>query len=192
MRIRIYSLFLIAALILSGCASREPQRPADWEESWTMVSPLLAIGPLPDFSLNEANDTLSVSGIYYATWVTGDGRSHTNEDGESATVYDAQIYVLVQEFRTAERAEAEAAQWAERAKQSYETAPEADLEQAGQPYTLLPLVSGSASNPYGHGIAAYAIRGEYAVWVELLCAPDYKTDPRQVMEQFLAGFHYSS
>lgn len=191
MRIRIISLFLIAALILSGCGSREPQRPADWEDSWTMVSPLLAIEPIAGFSLNEANDTLSVSGIYYATWVTGEERSHTNEDGESATVYDAQIYVLVQEFRNSERAEKEASQWVGRAKQSYETAPADTLEQGGQWYTLLPLVSGSATNPYGHGMAAYAVRGEFAVWVELLCTPDYETDPRQVMEQFLAGFHYS-
>lgn len=191
MKTRIFCLLLAAVLLLSGCGSQKPQRPADWEDGWTMVSPLLAIEPIAEFSLNEANDTLSVSGIYYATWVTGEERSHTNEDGERASVYDAQIYVLVQEFRSGERAEKETAQWVERAKQSYETAPEVNLEQAGQEYTLLPLVSGSTTNPYGHGMAAYTVRGDFAVWVELLCAPDYKTDPRQVLEQFLAGFHYS-
>lgn len=188
---RIVPVLLVFFLILSGCGGQEPQRPAQWEESWIMVSPLLAVETPEEYALNEANDTLSVSGIYYATWVTGDERNHTNEDGESAMVYDAQIYVLVQEFRTNEKAIKEATQWAERAKQSYETAPVNTLEQDGQQYTLLPLLSGSESNPYGHGIAAYTVRGEYAVWVELLCAPDYESDPRQVMELFLAGFHYS-
>lgn len=192
MKLRIFCLLLSTMLLLSGCGSREPQRPAEWEDSWTMVSPILAIESPTEFALNEANDTLSVSGIYYATWVTGEERSHTNEDGESATVYDAQVYVLVQEFRSGEQAEKEATQWAERAKQSYETAPADTLDQDGQRYTLLPLVSGSESNPYSHGITAYTVRGAYAVWVELLCAPDYETDPRQVLEQFLAGFHYSN
>lgn len=188
---RLSLFFLTITLILSGCGSQKSQRPANWNDSWTIVSPILAIETPAEFSLNEANDTLSVSGIYYATWVTGDERSHTNEDGESATVYDAQIYVLVQEFRTGEKAEKEAAQWAERAKQSYETAKPDTWEQDGQQYTLLPLASGSESNPYGHGIVAYTVRGEFAVWVELLCTSDYESDPRQVLEQFLAGFHFS-
>lgn len=182
---------LILAVTLSGCGTGGTERPADWEPDWTVVSPLLAVEPLEGYTLNESNDALYASGIYYATWVTGEARPHTNEDGESAEIFDGQIYVLVQEFRSTDSADSNAAQWIAREKQSFATGEEAAVVWGDQSFTILPLLSGSEHNPYTHGAAAFGVRGSWAICVELLLADGQETDAQNILEAFLSGFHYS-
>lgn len=190
MKRRIVSLLLITALLLSGCGDRQ-ELPPDWEESWTVVCPQLAVEPLEGFTLHESNDALYLSGIYYATWITGDARPHTNEEGEEAEIFDGQIYVIMQEYRHADAAQSGIAQWTAREKQTYETGAEASVTCSGQVFTLIPLLKGSEANPYSHGVAAFAVRGNWAVCVEFLGAQDYEADMTQILELFLSGFHFS-
>lgn len=184
-------LTLAVAILLSGCGTAAQELPAGWEADWTVVSPLLAVEPFENYTLNESNDALYVSGIYYATWVTGEARPHTNEDGESAEIFDGQIYVLVQEFRNSDSAKSNAAQWIAREKQSYDTDEEFTVTCGEQEFTILPLLSGSGSNPYSYGAAAFAVRGSWAICVEFLFADGYDTDAQKTLEAFLNGFHYS-
>lgn len=184
-------LVLAIATLFSGCGAAAEELPADWEADWTVVSPLLAVEPFENYTLHESNDALYVSGIYYATWVTGEARPHTNEDGESAEIFDAQIYVLVQEFRSADSAGSNAAQWIAREKQSYDTDEEFYVTCGDQEFTILPLRSSGGSNPYSYGAAAFAVRGSWAICVEFLFADGYETDVQNTMEAFLNGFHYS-
>lgn len=184
-------LFLIfALLLLSGCGS-QPALPEDWEADWTVVSPRLAAEPLEGFTLMEINDALSVSGIYYATWTAGEAREHINEEGETAKVFDAQVYVLSQEFRSSEAARREAESWTERAGTIYQVGEIEKLTVNGQEFTLLPLLSASETNPYTQGWAAWTIRDDTAVWVELLGCDNWQGDLRAVLETFLSGFHYN-
>lgn len=157
MKKHVFCLLLITALLLSGCGAKQ-ELPADWKEDWTVLCPLLAVEPMEGFSLREINDALYLNGIYYATWVTGDPRSHTNEDGEEAEIFDGQIYVILQEYRSADSASSGIAQWLTREKQTYGTGEEAAITCSGQEFTLLPLLSGSETNPYSHGAAAFAVR----------------------------------
>lgn len=186
-----FCLVLITALVFSGCNASQTQIPADWETNWTVVAPLLAVEPFDGFSLNESNDALYASGIYYATWVTGEAREHINEDGETADIFDGQIYVLVQEFRNSDSAKSNMGKWIAREKQNYETGEEAVLSSESQEFTLFSLNSGSQSNPYSSGMAAFALRGNWAICVEFLCADGYETDMQKTLEAFLSGFHYS-
>lgn len=189
MKKRIFCLLLIA-LLLSACGGRQ-ELPADWDENWTVVCPVLAVEPLDGFALHESNDALYLSGIYYATWITGDARSHTNEEGEEADIFDGQIYVIMQEYKSADSAKSGIAQWTAREKQTYETGEEASITCSGQEYTLLPLLNGSATNPYSRGAAAFAVRGNWAICVEFLGAQSYEADMTQILELFLNGFHFS-
>lgn len=182
-------LVLITVLLCGGCGAQQVL-PEDWEEDWTVVCPTLAVEPFEGFTLYESNDALYLSGIYYATWVAGEARPHTNEEGEEAEVFDAQIYVILQEYRNSDSAAAGISQWTAREKQTFEAGEEYAAICADQEFTILPLLRGSGSNPYSHGAAAFAVRGNWAICVEFLGAEGYATDMEKTLEAFLCGFHF--
>lgn len=188
---RIWIFALLMALALTGCARPNAELPPDWDESWVRVADYVAVEPLDGFELNESNDMLSVSGLYYAAWAAGEGQDFVNADGNEAVVYDAQIYVLLGECRSGAAAEESVSGWIAREKQSYETKETETMTFGGQAFEVLPLVSGSESNPYTHGTAAFGVRNEWAVSVELLCSEGFDGDPQDILGQFLSGFHYA-
>lgn len=188
---RIFTLLLLAALALTGCSGAPSQFHPEWDESWVRIGEAIGVEPVEGFSLNESNDLLSLSGLYYATWTCGDGQELVNADGENATVYDAQIYVLLEECRSAEDAAQEVEAWIAREKQSYVSGETEKRTIGAQEFSVLPLLSGKGGNPYSYGIAAFAARGENAISVELVCSDRFAGDPQTVLTQFVTGFHYS-
>ena len=156
-----------------------------------MVCPLLAVEPFDGFTLHESNDALYLSGIYYSTWVTGDPRPHINEEGEEAEVFDAQIYVIAQEYRSSDSAASGIAQWTAREKATFEAGMEYTFACNDQAYTILPLAGGSEKNPYRHGAAAFVLRDNWAICAEFLGAEDYEMDFEKALGEFLSGFHYA-
>lgn len=181
---------LLAALVLAGCAGPAPGLPPGWEEDWVRIAEYIGVEPLEGFTLSESNDALSISGLYYAAWTSGEGRDFVNAEGGEATVYDAQIYVLLEECRSAEAAEEATAAWTARERASYQAGESSTEFFGGQEFEVLPLAAGREGNPYTHGAAAFAVRGAWAISVELVCADGFPEEPRPILEQFLAGFHY--
>lgn len=182
-------VFVLASTVLGG--SGEDRHP-DWDESWVRMAEYIGVEPVEGFTLNEHNDTLYMAaGIYYATWTTGEGRDYTNAEGESATVYDAQIYMLLEECYDAEGAEAAIGKWTAREKQAYEAGESDTKAYAGQDFQVLPLLSGREGNPYPSGAAAFAARDKWAISVELVCSDRFTGDAQLILEQFLTGLHYS-
>lgn len=188
---RIWIFALLAALMLTGCSSAEQDLPPGWDENWVLIADYIGVEPLDGFTLNESSDLLSVSGLYYATWTSGDGQDFVNSDGKEAIVYNAQVYVLLEECRSADAAKKAVETWITREKQSYETGDADTKSLGGQDFEVLPLISGSEGNPYTHGTAAFAARDEWAISVELVCADNFEENYQEILEQFLAGFHYS-
>ena len=186
---RILALVLLAALLLSGCSAAEGN--PEWDESWIPLGEAAAIEPMEGFSLYETNDTLSPYGLYYATWACGEERDYVNQEGENAKIFDAQIYVLLEQCGDGEEAAREVESWIDREKQTYTCGEEKNETFAGQEFRLLPLLSGKEGNPYSFGIGAFARRGECAVSVELVCSERFAEDPEAVLARFLNGFHYS-
>lgn len=180
---------LLLVLLLTGCG--QPQLPDHWEADWTVVCPVLAVEPLEGFELNESNDALYLSGIYYATWTSGEPRPHTNEKGEEAEIFDAQIYVLANEFRNEAAAAAEVKKWKAREAQTYQTGNSYPLNVGGQDFEVLPLLDAGEANPYTGGMAAFAVCGAWACCVELVHAEDFDGDAAAILEAFLSGFHYN-
>lgn len=188
---RIWIFALLMVLALTGCSGAGKELPPGWDESWVRVADYVGVEPLDGFTLNESNDLLSVSGLYYATWTAGEGQDFVNADGDEATVYDAQIYVLLEECRSAEAAKNAVGTWIAREKLSYETGETYEKSFNTQDFEILPLISGGESNPYTHGTAAFAVRDEWGISVELVCSDGFAGDSQEILEQFLAGLHYS-
>lgn len=178
-------------LLLTGCASRdeENQHP-DWSDDWLRVHRDLAIEHPADFRLDEISSAMTGNGMFYATWVAGDGRTITNTQGNEATAYDAQIYLLTKGNASAEEAESELSAWIEREKTFYEAEETRTLTAAGQTFRVLKLRKALSDNPYSHGIAAFAVHGTDTISVELLCTDGWTGDAEVVLQSFLGGFHY--
>lgn len=190
MKRRIILLAVAAALFLSACgAARE--LPASWESDWTVICPVLAAEPFDGYTLHEKNDALYLSGIYYATWVTGSAQSHINEDGEEAEIFDAQIYVIVQEYRDSDSAKSGLSQWITWEKQTFEAGDSFEADCGGQTYSILPLHRSAETNPYSHGAAAFTAWNNWAICVEFLGTDDYDAEIAHQLEAFLNGFHFS-
>lgn len=189
MKLKLSALILALSLLLSGCG-REAL-PADWDKSWTVISPFLAAEPMECFTFGESDDILGISGVYYAAWTNGDPRAFTNAEGEETTIFNSQIYVVAQECRTEAEAAQNIAAWIAREKQNYEVGEETALTVNGREYTLLTMLSGSEGNPYGFGCAAFTVSGTNAICVELVCSDTFTGEPRSILEQFLQGLHYS-
>ena len=190
---RAISLALLAVLLLSGCAARNgpTNEELGWGRDWARVGVLLGVEPADGFTLRENIDAMGIYGLYYATWTAGEGRDYTNADGDKAQIYDAQIYVLLQQNKNADAARAALEDWIARERETYETGETLTETCAGQEFDLIPLLRAGEDNPYTHGAAAFAARDGWAISVELLCRDSFAPDARACLTQFLSGLHYS-
>ena len=191
---RIIPVAVLAALLLAGCAgpSGPAGRPVGWGEDWALVGDLLGVEPMEGFVPGENKDALGAAGLYYATWTAGEGEPITNDEGGEAAVYDAQLYVPIQQYKETEKAETALEDWQERERDNYEAGEAVTETHAGQAFTVLPLLEGNEGNPYTHGAAAFALHeGGWALCVELLCRDGFAGDPQALLGAFLDGFHYN-
>ncbi len=188
---------LLSLLMLSGCAAgaEDPARPDWWEDGWFTMDDILAVEPGDAFRPGESNDALAPAGLYYATWVSGEGREIVNAAGDDATVYDVQIYLLVKVCDSGAQAEEELRDWMSREASNYETGDvftqtlsDGHHEQA---YRLLPLLAAGEDNPYRNGAAAFAVRDRLAISVELLGDYGDSEQAQSALLQFLSCIHYA-
>ena len=188
---RITALAALCALLLAGCAgpSAESTLPPGWERTWVRVGNLLGVEPMEGFSPSENMDALGVAGLYYATWTAGEGETVTNDEDGEAILYDAQIYLLFQQFKEDAKAVPELGSWQNRERENYEAGEAVTETHAGQEFTVLPLLKGAEDNPYARGAAAFALHeGGWAICVELLCRDSFDGDAQVLLGDFLDGF----
>ena len=136
---------LLAALLLAGCV-RETVDPG-FDEAWTNVGNLIGVEPMAGFTPSENMDALGPNGLYYASFVSGEGEPYTRADEQEATVYDAQIYLLIEQCKDAETAGSDVGKWIAMEKTSYGTGEEYEKTLAGQRFRILPLLSAAEDNP---------------------------------------------
>lgn len=186
---RCICVLILLCLLLTGCGSK--QHSAQWQADWVEIAPFLAVGPVEDFTFAERADTFGIGGVYYATWTNGDKRDYVNADGEATYIFNSQIYVIAQEFRTEGEANTALAQWMAREKQNYQVYAEFGIVVNDREYTFLMLESGSETNPYGFGCAAFTIQGTNAICVELVCSDTFTANTQAVLEMFLESLHFA-
>ena len=193
MKKRCLSLLLLAALLTLASCGHQDKHP-EWPEEWTRAGDHFAVETPEGYYLLEYNPTFAANGIWYMTWAIGQpGEEHLvlKEDGEAeSTYYDAEVYLITSEYKTENDAEANIADWIGREANNYEMGGELALSSGGQSFRVFPLLTAKPDNPYSHGAAAFAVRGNLAFSVEVLCVEDFDGDPQEILELFLNGIHY--
>lgn len=191
------SLLLAAALLLAGSGCRKaPKQTADgepWSEDWVRVGASLGVEQSDNgFVLLDNKDALAVSGLYYAAWTDGDAVDYENEDGEVVDLYDAQLYLLLEEAASPEDAAASLEEWKTAAEETHPIQKTETITSAGQEFQILTYEYTAAENPYAFGGMALGVHGSSAICVELACREGYDREVKEILMEFLEGFHYAA
>jgi hypothetical protein len=188
-------LFLTAAVLLfSGCASTpETTTTGDaWNEDWTQIGTNMELEVPKKLTLLDNKEALAADGLYYATWVDGDSVPYENSDGETVDLYDAQLYLLVNECDSQDDAEKSCATWLAAAKDNYDVLSEKEIVCNGQTYTLLSYNCIGEDNPYDHGVSAFGTNDLESVCAEFTCLETCEEDLETLLTDFLNGCHYGA
>ncbi len=181
-------------LTLCGC-SKKPTATSDgteWDENWTLVGATIGVEePGNGLTLLDNKDALAVSNLYYAAWTIGDKTEYVNEDDETVDLYDAQLYVLLQDCDSGEKAEAEVAEWQATEEENYSVSDVQTVTCAGQEFTILIYDGTGEDNPYSFGASAFAVYENHAINAELTCQEGFEGDALTILTEFLEGFHYA-
>ncbi len=180
---------------LLGCNGKDiPAVAADgaaWDESWTTVGGVLGVEtPGHGLTLRENNTALAGDDMFYATWSIGDAVPYTNEEGDEATLYDAELHLLLAGSRSQEKAQENAQTWMDMAKDRYHVTETSTETYNGQEFTVLIYTYSADTNPYAKGVCAIGVYGNYAINAELSCQSTYEGDASQVLADFLGCCHY--
>lgn len=189
------ALCLLGLLCLTGCGATAPETAADgtgWNEEWVTVGNVVGVETPEDLTPRENSDALSAKGMYYATWSLGEAEEVLNENGESAQVYDAQVYLLLAGYDSTAKAEEAAAEWLEMASGQYAVETTDSETHNGQEFTVVTYTYTSETNPYARGASAFGVYGNYAVSVELSCREDFDGNALEILADFLEHCHYAA
>ncbi len=179
------------ALMLAGCSST-PSYTQEDTGSLTIGGILEVNNTNNDLILSDNKDILSSDGLYYTSWVIGDAKPYENSDGETIDLYDAQLYLLLEEFVNEDKALTNLDSWIGQAKTTYDILSEEEVTYNGQTYTLFTYKCTHEDNPYDHGVSAFGIHGNSAVCIELTCTEDFDEDLEAILTEFLGNCTYYS
>ncbi|MDE6845818.1 MAG: hypothetical protein K2J99_08645 [Lachnospiraceae bacterium] len=135
-------------------------------------------------------DTLSADGLYYASWTAGSAEPYENTDGDTIDLYDAQLYLLLGEYKNADAAEKNMADWLAAGQSNYDVTAEDTVTYGGQTYTMITYNFINRENPYAQGVSAFGVYENCAICVELTCQEEYGEDLQEMLTTFLNGCSY--
>ncbi len=175
-------------LLLTGCSSTSHTQA---ETGPLTIGGILKVNNTNDqLILSDNKDVLSSDGLYYASWVLGSSRPYENSDGDTIDLYDAQLYLLLEEFVSNEKALMNLDTWINQQKATYDILSEEEVTYNGQTYTLFVYKCTHEDNPYDHGVSAFGVHDKSAVCIELTCTEDFTEDPKPILTEFLENCTY--
>ena len=136
-------------------------------------------------------DALSADGLYYASWTAGSFEPYENSDGDTVDLYDAQLYLLLGEFKNPDAAQQNMDTWLSAAQTNYDVTEEETITCNGQNYTMVTYNFQNEENPYAHGVSAFGVYNNFAVCAELTCGENYQEDLQQMLTNFLDNCTYN-
>ena len=143
-----------------------------------------------DLILYDYKEALAGDGLYYASWRIGDAEPYENSDGDTVDLYDAQLYLLLGEFTSSEKAQENRDSWLERGRSNYEISDEKEIVCNRQTYLMITYSLQNENNPYARGVSAFAVHDKLAVCAELTCQEDFPEDLETILTGFLENCAY--
>ena len=183
----------ILCLSLAGCGQNIPTQTADgaeWNESWVNVGGILGVDTPAGLDHREYH--VSMNGMSYATWSIGEAEPYVNEDGKDVDLYDAQLYLLLADYKTDREAEECAAEWLEMASGQYTIEDTFTAAYNGQEFTVITYTFASDTNPFARGASAFGVYRNCAVSAEMSCRDTFDGDAQAVLADFLENCHYAA
>ena len=193
-KLKYAACILCITAILSGCAVLT----SGSENDTTVITKDVQIGG--SLTVRNADtrlkllsnlDTLSADGLYYASWAVGNSEPYENSDGDTVDLYDAQLYLLLGEFKSSETAQQNMDNWFTAGQTNYNITAEENVTCNGQSYTVVTYNFDNEENPYERGVSAFGVHQNLAVCVELTCRENYQEDLYEMLIDFLNGCTYN-
>lgn len=181
------------ASVLTGC-SVLPSVSADNtvvdSEYVTVGSHLTVHNTDTHLTLQNNLDALSADGLYYASWTAGNSEPYENSDGDTVDLYDAQLYLLLGEFKVSDTAQQNMDNWLAAGQTNYDVTSQDTIICNDQSYTMVTYNFSNEENPYSRGVSAFGVYNNLAVCVELTCRENYDEDLEQMLIEFLNNCTY--
>lgn len=192
-KIRNIVYILSITFVLAGCSFL----PSDLENDVDADSEYITVGGLTVHNTDtrltvlDKMDALSADGLYYASWTAGDSEPYENSDGDTVDLYDAQLYLLLGEYKSSGAAQENMDNWLNAGKTNYDIIKEETITCSDQSYTMITYNFTNEENPYAHGVSAFGVHDNIAVCAELTCREDYQEDLREMLMGFLDNCTYN-
>lgn len=182
---------LCITALLSGCTSASSGGITVTDSDYLIIGSNLTVrNEDTRLTLSDYKDALSADGLYYASWSAGDSEPYENSDGDTVDLYDAQLYLLLGEFKNADAAQKNMDNWLKAGQTGYDVTDESAITCNGQSYTMITYQFTNKENPYSHGVSAFGVYKNLAVCVELTCREDYQEDLQEMLTGFLNSCTY--
>lgn len=179
---------------LTGCAafsSGSGSNTVTDSEFVTIGSHLTVHNTDARLTLMSNMDALSADGLYYASWAAGSSEPYINFAGDTVDLYDAQLYLLLGEFKSSGAAQENMDNWLAAAHSNYDVTDEKIVACNEQSYTMVTYKFTNEENPYAHGTSAFGVYNNLAVCVELTCREGYQEDLNGILTDFLNNCTYN-
>ena len=198
MKIHIKSKYIVCILciatLLSGCSAFSSDSGSNIvtdSEYVTIGSHLIVHNTDARLTLMSNMDALSADGLYYASWAAGSSEPYINFAGDTVDLYDAQLYLLLGEFKSSDAAQENMDNWLTAAHSKYDVTDEKIVTCNEQSYTMVTYKFINEENPYERGVSAFGVHQNLAVCVELTCRENYQEDLYEMLIDFLDGCTYN-
>jgi hypothetical protein len=182
-------------LMLAGCSRTDSlleDEPIE-NKAFLEVGRHLAVNNTNEsLILCDYKEALAGDGLYYASWRIGESKPYENSDGDTVDLYDAQLYLLLEEFADNEKAQENMDTWLDRARSNYSISAEEETVYNGQTYLVITYTFQNENNPYARGVSAFAVHGDLAVCAELTCQEDFTEDLEAILTGFLENCTYNT
>ena len=184
---------LCIGMLLTGCSVLPSASKNDTvvnSEYVTIGSSLTVHNIDTRLTLISNMDALSADGLYYASWTAGSSEPYENFAGDTVDLYDAQLYLLLGEFKSSDTAQENMDNWLTAGQTNYDVTEEKNVTCNGQSYTMVTYNFRNEENPYAHGVSAFGVYQNLAVCVELTCRENYQEDLEEMLTEFLNNCTY--
>lgn len=185
---------LCIAALLTGCSALtfDSGNGVAADSEYVMIGSRLTVHNIDTrLTLLSNMDALSADGLYYASWTAGDSEPYENSDGDTVDLYDAQLYLLLGEFKSSDAAQENMENWLATGQTNYDITDEQTVTCNGQSYTMLTYSFLNEENPYAHGVSAFGVHDNISICVELTCKENYEENLAEMLTEFLNNCTYN-